>query len=96
MLDIHEPLRDGVLESGGVILPGVLSELPRPSKAGRFTGVFCAGVGTTGAGDGTEGLSTAVTDFGLWGSWWAPCGGRPPCDDVFGGASRARPGDEGA
>jgi hypothetical protein len=90
-LDIHEFLRDGDLNSGGVTLPG-LSGAARPSMFGRFVGIFCADVGGVVADDGKEDCWTAGAGSGVLRSAW----GRPPCDDVRGRVSFGRPGDDGA
>lgn len=107
MLDIHELVRNLPLESGGVRLPG-FSALPRLSRVGRFEGIFWGGVAGAGVEDGEAVLGTEGVCFGagagafsrsgysfLRSSWWGRVG-SPPCEDVFGGASRVRPGDDGA
>lgn len=106
MLDIHELRLELVLESGGVV-PPFFASLPRLSIVGRFGGILCgvevavvAGAGA-GAGAGSEAgrcTAGAVVGSGTVGSPWFDCGleGSPPWDDVFGGASLVRPGDDGA
>lgn len=105
ILEIQEFLREPVLESGGVTLPGCsLSEPDRPSRVGRLAGIFCAGVDVAGAGVAVEGAGDGVgcswtadvTDSGVLRSLWVLLEGRPPCDDVLGRASLGRPGDDGA
>jgi len=101
ILDIHDVLRILPLESGGVKLPG-LSALPRPSSVGRLGGIFWGGVvglgcefcaaGFWGAGTVEDAGASLVVGTASWWGW----AGRPPCDDVFGGASLVRPGEEGA
>lgn len=106
MLEIHELRREPDLESGGVV-PFFVS-LPRLSIVGRlgagiFWGVEVAWFARAGASAGAGG------ETGFWtigacagsvaaGSARVCCGpvGRPPWDDVLGGASLVRPGDEGA
>jgi hypothetical protein len=102
MLEIHELRREPVLESGGVV--PFFASLPRLSIVGRlgvgiFWGVEVALFAGAGAG-GETGLWTAGACAGsvAVGSAWF-CGGpvgRPPWDDVLGGASLVKPGDEGA
>lgn len=109
MLFIHELRRDGLFESGGVVPPFSFSVLPRLSSVGRF-GTFCGGVvaafcGSCG-GDCDAGFSTAGAGanvvlsarplLGVECSSWCGLDGRPPCEDVLGGASRVSPGEDGA
>jgi hypothetical protein len=110
MLFIHELRREGLLESGGVVPPFSFSVLLRLSSVGRL-GTFCGGVVaafwggcgagcdagfcTAGAGAGTFVISTGPL-LGVWGSSWCGRVGRPPCEDVLGGASRVSPGEDGA
>lgn len=100
ILVIHEFRRELVLPSGGVVPD--LSLLLRPSRAGRFGGVFRGGVAvagsTAGAREGGDEGCCGCGGVASWCCWpfWFGRDGRPPCDDVLGGASRVRPGDEGA
>lgn len=96
MLDIHEFRLDTDLESGGVSV-ALFSELDRPRSVGRFGGVFVGfttGDADTGGGDGGFSIEGTVPLETCASSRW-PCG-RPPWVDVRGGASLARPGDDGA
>lgn len=100
ILVIHEFRRELVLVSGGVVPLPPFSVLPRLSNAGRFglAGIFCGGVvAATGAGRGGDaGLCTdGAGSVRCCSSGWAR-EGSPPCDEVFGGASLVRPGDDGA
>lgn len=107
MLDIHEFRRELPFASGGVRPPLLFfSELPRLSNAGRFVGIFWGGVVAVEGGGGDVGVCTAGAGVGVGEgdggglasccSSWRGLAGRPPCDDVLGGASLVRPGDEGA
>jgi hypothetical protein len=99
MLDIHELRRELVLGSGGVVPPFFMS-LPRLSIVGRFWGIFWGvDVALVAAGAGGDAGLWTFGAFGgsdALGSSWCGRVGRPPWDDVFGGASLVRPGDEGA
>jgi len=99
MLFIHELRRELFFASGGVVPLPFLSVLPRPSSAGRF-GIFCGGVGPAAAAGGGRGGDAGLVGAGVGSlfccSSWRGLAGRPPCDDVLGGASLVRPGDEGA
>lgn len=100
MLFIHELRRELFFESGGVVPLAFLSALPRLSSAGRFGGIFWGGVALDAAAGGGRGgdagLAVAGVGSGICCSSWRGLAGMPPCDDVFGGASLVRPGDEGA
>jgi hypothetical protein len=103
MLDIHELRRRTLFWSGGVKLPD-FSTLPRLSSVGRFVGIFCGGV--VGAPEGccaTSFCALGAEVGAVVGSWRCLSAvllrgreGRPPCEDVLGGASRVRPGEDGA
>ena len=104
MLDIHELRRELVLESGGVV-PPFFASLPRPSIMGRFGGILCgvdvavvAGAGAGAGGEAGRCTAGAAAGPGAAGSPWLDGGlvGSPPWDDVLGGASLVRPGDDGA
>jgi hypothetical protein len=105
MLEIHELRRDEAFESGGVVLT-IFSALPRLRIAGRLVGVFWGvepGGDATRGGDGEVDLRMGIAfvgsvSCGLGGLGCSDGGlaGRPPWDDVLGGVSRVRPGDEGA
>ena len=99
ILDIHELRRELVLESGGVVPPFFMS-LPRLSIVGRFEGIFwgmlVAAVETEAGGDAGRWTAGAIAGSGAVGCSWLGRVGRPPWDDVFGGASLLKPGDEGA
>lgn len=102
MLDIHELRRELALESGGVVPPLFVS-LPRLSIVGRFGGIFWGAdvafvVGVGAGGEAGRCTAGAVAGSVAMDCPWFDCGlaGRPPWDDVFGGASLARPGDDGA
>jgi hypothetical protein len=100
MLFIHELRREPFLDSGGVVPLPFLSALPRLSSAGRFGGIFWGGVGPDAAAGGGRGGDAGLVVAGV-GSWtccssWRGRVGSPPCDDVLGGASLLRPGDDGA
>jgi hypothetical protein len=96
MLDIQEFLLELVFPSCAEELPS-FSELPRPSSAGRLTGVFCDGDVEKGGGVGRDGsgMAGAMVCGGLRSSG-ARAGGRPPWADVLGGTSCESPGEEGA
>jgi hypothetical protein len=101
MLFIHEFRREPVLTSGGVVPLAFFSVLPRPSNTGRFGAIFCGGVvvAVAAAATGGRGGDAGRVAAGV-GCWICSSArglvGMPPCDDVFGGASLVRPGDEGA
>jgi hypothetical protein len=110
-LFIHELRRELGLLSGGVVPVAFLSVLLRPSSAGRFGGTFWAGVGGAVAVAGGVAAAAVGGGRGGEAGLWAAgvgvgCGlrcssgrglvGSPPCDDVFGGASLVRPGEDGA
>ena len=102
MLDIHELRRELVLGSGGVV-PPFFGSLPRLMIVGRFVGIFWGVDAAEDAGAGAGGeagrwTAGAFAGSGAVGCPWF-CGGpegRPPWDDVLGGASLLRPGDDGA
>lgn len=107
MVFIHELRRDVSLESGGVVPLTFFSELPRLSSVGRFGGTLMGGVavigdvgagaGATGDGRGGDaGLLVAGVGFWICCSSWRGRAGIPPWDEVLGGASLLRPGDDGA
>lgn len=97
ILEIHEPLRSPPFESGGVRLPFCFSELLRLSKAGRFAGIFWGGVvAAEGGGGGEAAFFGGVSGLAICASSTRGLVGSPPCDDVLGGGSLARAGDEGA
>lgn len=93
MLDIHEFLLDGVFPSGcGEV--GILSELERPSRAGRFEDVRAAGGMLIEGGTGCCSLSTgrvgSVRRFSV-----CSCA-EPSRGGTFGTASRGKAGEDGA
>jgi hypothetical protein len=103
MLFIHEFRREPLFESGGVVPVAFFSVLPRLSSAGRFGairgGVVAVELAVDMAEEGRGGDAGRMA-AGV-GSWTCCSSGRglvgmPPCDDVFGGASLLRPGDDGA
>ena len=105
MLFIHELRRELFFTSGGVVPLAFFSALPRLSSAGRFGGIFWGGVAVvTGAAaavaeggrGGDAGLLAAGFGSCVCCSSWRALAGIPPCDEVFGGASLVRPGDDGA
>lgn len=108
ILEIHELRRELGLKSGGVV-PPFFASLPRLSIVGRLGGIFWGADGVlftgagAGAGAGTGGETGLCAADSFAGSGtaappWLDGGpvGRPPWDDVLGGASLVRPGDEGA
>lgn len=98
MLLIHEFRRELALESGGVVPLPIFSVLPRLSSVGRFAGIFWEGVGAVegvGRGGGAS-CWAGGAGSGTWCSSGRCLMGSPPCDDVLGAASLARPGDDGA
>lgn len=75
----------------------LFSEPDRPRSVGRFGGVFVGfttGDAGTDDGDGGFSIEGTVPLETCASSGWS-CG-RPPWVDVRGGASLARPGDDGA
>lgn len=98
-LDIQEPRREDpfeLVESCDDVEAVDFSEVDLPSIPGLFENVF-DGVEDGGCGDISVSASPPDTVM-LFLSEGVPggCTGSPPFDEVFGGASFARPGDVGA